>query len=282
MLISCKACAATNVVDGEAASRKDVRCLICRKQLTLPNSSDAGGRRSFRARADAITVRRPVFEDEPTPLVPTDAIREMLADSLAKVSVRPMWGKNDDGHTSPDPLMLASLEKKIRDLAETEARQMNVMLSEQLEATREVVVIEDEEDEDLSNEPPQDEQPAAEGKATFMAPTVPSIPAAKRIHAEKQRQIQRRAQDKWVMAAFLLVVGLGVGTTGAALANARESRSTSMNTARTVEPLAPRSTPILPAAPPAVPPPTAMAIVEVNAEDLPVSAPLPASESKTE
>jgi hypothetical protein len=195
MLITCKACAAVNFIQSKLVKRGQAHCTICRKLIDIS--------------ATQVEETPAAFRSKSPPPLPPPSIHDLLAESVAKVPIAPMWGKNDDGKTSPDPLMLMDLEKKIESLNANQRRAISATryLSESPDLAE--VIIEDEEEEELDMSP-SIKLPTMD-LSRWNAATVPSIPA---------NGARSRLNQRLTLAAWMFVVGLGTaGVAGAAVAH---------------------------------------------------------------
>lgn len=191
MLITCKACAAVNFIQSNRVKRGEAHCTICRKLIDVTSTADPEQPAAFRSK-------------EPPPL-PTPSIHDMLTDSVAKVPAAPMWGKDEDGKTSPDPLMLGDLEKKIEKM--NSKQRLAIAATYQSDSSE--IVIEDEEEEELDMSPSLKLPPM--DLSRWNAATIPSIPAS---------GARSRLNQRLTVAAWMFVVGLGTaGAAGAAVAH---------------------------------------------------------------
>jgi hypothetical protein len=199
MLITCKACAAVNFIQSKLVKRGEAHCTICRKLIDISASQDEQTPAAFRSKS-------------PPPL-PPPSIHDLLAESVAKVPIAQMWGKNDDGKTSPDPLMLGELERKLEKLNSKQRLAINAptFLSESPDVMD--VIIEDEEEEELDMSP-SIKLPTMD-LSRWNAATIPSIPA---------NNARSRLNQRLTVAAWMFVVGLGTaGVAGAAVAHTNAS-----------------------------------------------------------
>lgn len=209
MLITCKACAAVNFIQSKIVKRGQAHCTICRKPIDINATADAEAPAAFRSKS-------------PPPLPPS-SIHDMLAESISKVPVAPMWGKNDDGKTSPDPLMLGELEKKIESMNANQRLAISATSYSSGSLRVGDVVIEDEEEEELDMSP-SIKLPTMD-LSRWNAAAVPSIPA---------NSARSRLNQRLTVAAWMFVVGLGtVGVAGAAVAHANATTDNDKKNATT-------------------------------------------------